>query len=242
MEATVTKNKSAANYPAGSVIFFEGDFGNEMYIIKSGEVEIIRELGDSEIVLAKLGENQFFGEMALFGAPKRSATVRTSVDTELIIINKQTLDAQFNKIPEWLVTMIKTVAQRIITTGKGIKINYTVSVEYSILKVILILMSEYKMNEEKGISINLTLVREEIENIVGISTDEVDKWLKKLNFVNIIKVITSKNKIFIYDKERVEKFLTYLILKSPKKDTTKETLDQNTTKSFDRIYKLISRE
>ena len=31
---------------------------------------------------------------------------------------------QFRKIPEWLVTMIKTVAQRILSTGKGIKVQY----------------------------------------------------------------------------------------------------------------------
>ncbi len=241
MNAEDTTKKDTTRYPAGEVIFFEGDIGNEMYIIKSGEIEIIREMGDSEIVLASLGENQFFGEMALFGDTKRSATVRASVDSELIVVNKQVLDAQFKKVPEWLVIMIKTIAKRILTTGKGIKINFSVNMQYSILKAITLLLAEYGMQEEKGRSINLTLVRQEIENIVGITTDEVDHWLKKFNFVNLIKIVSSKNKIIISDEERIQNFLTYLVLKSPQKDTAEGTIDQDTFKSFDRIAKLISR-
>ena len=234
--------KSTASYKAGSVIFFEGDYGNEMYIIKSGEVEIIREIGDGEIVLANLVDNEFFGEMALFGESKRTVTVRAVSDSELIVVNKSMLNAQFKKVPEWLVTMIKTIAHRILTTGKGVKLNFPVSIEYSILKSLILLLPEHGLSEEKGKSINLTLVRQEISNIVGISTDEIDDWLKKFNFVNIIKVIGSKNKVLIADEVRLQKFLSYLLRKSPKGKSTDETIDKNLTLSFDRIYKLLSRK
>lgn len=234
--------KNTTSYKAGTVIFFEGDLGNEMYIIKSGGVEIIREMGDGELVLANLVENEFFGEMALFGDSKRTATVRAVDDSELLIVSKNMLDAQFKKIPEWLVTMIKTIAQRILKTGKGVKINFPVNIEYSLLKSLILLLSEYGMNEEKGRSINLTLARQEISNIIGISTDEVDDWLKKFNFVNLIKVIGSKNKIVIADEERLEKFLSYLLWKSPKRKATEETIDKDLILSFDRIYKLLSRK
>jgi CRP/FNR family transcriptional regulator len=242
MEAEESVKKNTVSYKAGSVIFFEGDFGQEMYIVKSGEVEIIKEIGDGSIVLAKLGENEFFGEMALFGEPKRSSTIRTSADTELIAINKQMLESQFRKVPEWLVAMIKTIAQRILNTEKGIKFKFTVSVEFSILKLLILLLEEYGVTEERGKSINYTIVREEISNTIGISTNDVDEWLKKFNFVNLIRVVASKNTIVITDEERVQKFLTYLLLKSSQKVSIEETLDQNMILSFDRIYKLISRK
>ncbi len=234
--------KNTISYKAGTVIFSEGDLGNEMYIIKSGRVEIIREMGDGELVLANLVENEFFGEMALFGDSKRTATVRAVDDSELLVVNKNMLDAQFKKIPEWLVTMIKTIAQRILKTGKGVKINFPVNIEYSLLKSLILLLSEYGINEEKGRSINLTLARQEISNIIGISTDEVDGWLKKFNFVNLIKIVSSKNKILIPDEERLEKFLSYLLWKSPKRKAKEETIDKDLISSFDRIYKLLSRK
>jgi len=234
--------KNTTSYKAGTVIFFEGDLGNEMYIIKSGRVEIIKEMGEGELVLANLVENEFFGEMALFGDSKRTATVRAVDDSELLVVSKNMLDAQFKKIPEWLVAMTNTIAQRILTTGKGVQINFPVSIEYSILKSLILLLSEYGMNEEKGRSINLTLARQEISNIIGISTDEIDDWLKKFNLVNLIKVIGSENKIVIADEERLEKFLSYLISKSPKGQTTEETIDKDLISSFDRIYKLLARK
>ena len=234
--------KNTTSYKAGTVIFSEGDLGNEMYIIKSGRVEIIREMGDGELVLANLEENEFFGEMALFGDSKRTATVRAVDDSELLVVNKNMLDAQFKKIPEWLVTMIKTIAQRILKTGKGVKINFPVNIEYSLLKSLILLFSEYGMNEEKGRSINLTLARQEISNIIGISTDEVDDWLKKFNFINLIKIVSSKNKIIIADEERFEKFLSYLLWKSPKREAVEETINKDLILSFDRIYKLLSRK
>lgn len=242
MEAEELTKKGTVNYKAGSVIFFEGDLGQKMYIVKTGEVEIVKEIGDGSIVLAKLGENEFFGEMALFGEPKRSSTIRASVDTELIVINKQILELQFRKVPDWLVAMIKTIAQRILSTGRGTKFKFTVNIEFSILKLLLLLLEEYGVTEDKGRSINYTLVREEISNIIGISTDEVDDWLKKFNFVNLIKVVASKNTIIVTDEERMQKFLTYLLLKSSQRESVEETLDKNMLLSFDRIYKLLSRK
>ncbi|NVM01806.1 MAG: Crp/Fnr family transcriptional regulator [Candidatus Helarchaeota archaeon] len=240
MEEEEATQKMTSSYKGDSVIFFEGDMGNEMYIIKSGEVEIIREMGDGEIVLAKLGENEFFGEMALFGDPKRSATVRAVADSELLVVNKNMLETQFKKVPDWLVTMIKTIAQRILTTTRGLKINFPVNIEYSILKSLILLLSEYGTHEKKGISVNLALVRQEICNIVGISTDEVDDWLKKFDFANLIEVIGSQNRIVIVDEERLQKFLSYLLLISPKRESAEEIIDKNTMISFDRLHKLIA--
>ena len=229
------------NYKAGSVIFFEGDYANEMYIVKKGKVELIRELGDGEIVLAEICENAFFGEMALFGEEKRTSTARAAEDTELININKQTLEAQFQKVPEWLVVMMKTVAQRILTTAKGIKIKFPVCIEYSIFKMLLLMLEEYGMREEKGRSINLTLVREEISNILGVSIDQIDDWLKQFNFVNLIKVLSTKNKIIVSEEDRLNKYLDFLLLQSPLRDAVTETIDKNTTLSFERIHKLLVR-
>ncbi len=63
--------------------------------------------------VATLSPKDFFGEMALFGDNKRTAAVRASVKSEVIFVTKKTLITQFNKIPEWLVTMINTIAKNV---------------------------------------------------------------------------------------------------------------------------------
>ncbi|OYV91090.1 MAG: hypothetical protein B7Z68_10995 [Acidobacteria bacterium 21-70-11] len=64
-----------ARFPAGSVIFREGDLGREMFIIQKGHVRISLSVGDHEQEVAVLEKGDFFGEMALLEqSPARSAT------------------------------------------------------------------------------------------------------------------------------------------------------------------------
>jgi len=63
-------------YKAGELVFREGEAGNGMYIIRSGHVQITGVDDNGEcVVYAELGDNQFFGELALTDKAPRSATV-----------------------------------------------------------------------------------------------------------------------------------------------------------------------
>ena len=59
---------------ARETLFREGDLGDEMYLIKSGKVRIVKEMDNGEEkTLAFLGEGSFFGEMAVLDKRPRSA-------------------------------------------------------------------------------------------------------------------------------------------------------------------------
>ncbi|MCK5180060.1 MAG: cyclic nucleotide-binding domain-containing protein, partial [Candidatus Omnitrophica bacterium] len=71
----------------GQVIFSEDDFGDEIYFIFSGEVEIIKLVNKEANVsqlLSTLGKGEFFGEMALFDKKQRSAAVKAKGDVILL--------------------------------------------------------------------------------------------------------------------------------------------------------------
>jgi len=73
----MTTGKASAIYgrefPAGAVIFEEGDPGSRMYVIQSGRVRVEKSIGGRSVVLAMLGPGDFFGEMALLEGQPRSA-------------------------------------------------------------------------------------------------------------------------------------------------------------------------
>ena len=239
--AAESSQSAIKKYSKGDIIFLEGDLGEEMYFIRSGQVEIVREMGDSQITLEELNKNEFFGEMSLFGSPQRSATARAGMETEVLIINKRALNIQFRKVPEWLVTIIKTVAKRILQTNKGVKARFPISFEYSVLRAIVLLAVEFGTPEQKRVSLNLALVRQELCNILGVNFVDVDEWLKKFNFVNLIKTISSKNQLFIPDQERLEKFILYLELKKGNLPALEKEFDANAQHAMERIVKLLSR-
>ncbi len=72
-------------FQPAEVIFWEGEPGVGMYIIERGEVTIFQDYGaPAQKTLARLGEFDFFGEMALLNEEPRSATAVAGGDTHLI--------------------------------------------------------------------------------------------------------------------------------------------------------------
>ncbi len=106
---TVTKPKfGPQQYRAGTDIIRQGDDPDQFFILTKGEVEIIRQYPDgSEVLVAKVSEGGFFGEIGLLKHAKRVATVRAKTDVEVMtmgaasfqrwldssVISRQELDA-----------------------------------------------------------------------------------------------------------------------------------------------------
>ncbi len=66
------------------VIFEQGDYGEEMYIIKRGKVQVVRDFA----VIAELGDNAFFGEMALVSEEPRNAGIKAISEVEALVLKK----------------------------------------------------------------------------------------------------------------------------------------------------------
>ena len=73
------------------VLFRQGQVGDAAYVIESGLVEIYSERGETCEVIAQLGVNEIFGEMALLGERTRSASVRALQPTRLMVVTPEHL-------------------------------------------------------------------------------------------------------------------------------------------------------
>ncbi len=76
------------HFGPGETIFRRGEEGRHMYVVDSGQVEIIDDSGDRELRLSVLGPEEIFGEMALFGGHVRSATARAVDKASVRAISK----------------------------------------------------------------------------------------------------------------------------------------------------------
>lgn len=73
-------------FPKGTIIFKEGEAGKCMYDIHYGQIGIYKNYGKpDEILLTKLSDNQFFGEMAMLDDDRRSATAVVISDSPATI-------------------------------------------------------------------------------------------------------------------------------------------------------------
>ena len=89
------------NYLAGEYIFYQGDPGIGLYIIREGEVSISREGNENDkISLATFSKGDFFGELALIDGETRSASAIANTDARLAVIFKPDLDEFIDKYPK----------------------------------------------------------------------------------------------------------------------------------------------
>ena len=102
-------------YPANTAIVREGAWGDAMFIIKNGQVEVKKKepnLG-IDLTIATLGTGACFGEMALLTGKPRSATVIAVAATELIVLEKRDFDDLLLEHPGISISINKIVAERI---------------------------------------------------------------------------------------------------------------------------------
>jgi CRP-like cAMP-binding protein len=105
----------------GQTLFREGEVGNEMYFVLSGRLVISKSVArDVDKVLARMGPGDFFGEMNLFGGLNRAASVQAEVDTELLVLDRDTLTAVVEHNPQaglaFFTALVREFSQRLSAT------------------------------------------------------------------------------------------------------------------------------
>ena len=110
-------------YPQGYYIIREGEVGQEAYVLRSGEVEVIKKNSQGhEVVIAILGANEIFGEMCLFEDHSvRSASIRViSKRAEVLSITRSYFQSQIEVLPEGLRLIIMVLIRRLRYAGERI--------------------------------------------------------------------------------------------------------------------------
>jgi signal transduction histidine kinase len=105
--------------PQGEELFREGDEGDRAYIIKEGEVEIIKESNGRDVLLAVRSVGEIIGEMALLELVPRSATVRARTEVVFYSISKKELDRLMNSS----LTAMQSLFQNILGRLREDQIN-----------------------------------------------------------------------------------------------------------------------
>ena len=99
-------------YSPGEVIVRQGEPGLCAYFIQAGQVEVIRNEHDQEKVVATLGNDEYFGEMALLSDEPRNATVRALKETRVATLGKDNFIKLLAVLPDTKDSVLQTVQAR----------------------------------------------------------------------------------------------------------------------------------
>jgi len=107
---------------SGEVIVREGDPGDSMFLIKSGQAEVttIDPKDKRKLTLARLGPGDFFGEVSLIKNKPRTATITALSAMELLVISRRSFEELTREHPEMVSLLEQTIEKRVEDTIKKI--------------------------------------------------------------------------------------------------------------------------
>jgi len=100
-------------YPKNSVILFEDDPGDALYVVAKGQVKVVL-IGEDgrEVILSVLGEGEFFGEMALIDDEPRSAHVIAMEDSTLYVLRREDFQGILEHAPGIGLALLRELSRR----------------------------------------------------------------------------------------------------------------------------------
>lgn len=96
----------------GDALFRQGDPPDEVYMVKSGKIEIFVNDDENKKRLAMVTEGEFIGEMSIIDGRPRSASASALEDTTVIILDRKSLLKQIEEDP-MLGALITTLVRRL---------------------------------------------------------------------------------------------------------------------------------
>ena len=107
-----SQNMSLRSFPERSIIFNKGEIGSFLFFVVEGEVEVRLESSDfKQVIAATFQRGACAGEMSIVDDYPRSATLITSMPSELLIISKSRVKAICEENPKLGIKFISGITR-----------------------------------------------------------------------------------------------------------------------------------
>ena len=173
-------------FTTGSVLFEEGDEGDETYIILSGSIRIIKRMKQGDRTLAVIPADEFVGEMATLLNEPRSATAIVEEDAKLLVVNSATFESMVKANSGIAYRIIKKLAERIKNSNKQLEIMMFKDANRKVVYGIVHASdSGEKLPNDKGTVVKISAAS--LASTTGVVISKVREILDKLTTATLIK-------------------------------------------------------
>ena len=180
-------------YPKDTMIFSEGEPGEELFIIQKGSVKIAKIVDNNEVLLAVLKTGDIFGEMALLESKPRAACAVAYEDCQLMAVNRVNFERMVSTQPQIVARLTTLLAERIWFIYKQLA-NTLISDPLGRMYDALLMQLEKNRVEISSAGYTFDFGPRELVNMVGIPMNEGAMMLRKLLENKKLQTIKDKEK------------------------------------------------
>jgi CRP-like cAMP-binding protein len=194
--AELTRERS---YPKGSVILFQDDPGDSLFVLRAGRVKVVL-IGEDgrEVILGVLEPGAHFGELALIDDQPRSAHVIAMEDAQLLILRREDFRRRVEANPTVAWALLTELSRRLRRADQKIGGLVLLDVPGRIARLLLDLADETGSN-----AIEKPLTHQTIAQMIGASRETVSRAMKEFQDAGLITV--ERRRISVGDRDALEK-------------------------------------
>lgn len=162
------------SFEAGEIVFDEGDGGELLYVIQSGEVELTRGTASGRRLVGRLGPGEFFGEMSVVLGGERRIRATAGTSLRLLEVDGRTLEDMCVQRPEVAIRMIQRLAGRVIDLEKRLSALGSDDLLPPMVRVLL------RLAEPRGGGAHIETSLRTLSDESGLSMREAHRALQQL--------------------------------------------------------------
>ncbi len=197
------------DFSAGEVLFREGERGEEMYVIQSGLVRVVKRVGGEYRSLATLGRGEFIGEMAILNGRPRTATALVLEDARCLVIDAATLEQMLSDNTEIALRLVKKLAHRLDSADEMIQMLLNPDPQARVLLALRRHAESFGDETPQGVRLHGAAV--DIAREGGVDAAQVQDVLGRLARMRIASE-DETGAIVVSDLQRLMEFMEFLDL------------------------------
>jgi CRP-like cAMP-binding protein len=184
----IASNMVSRDYEKGQMILLEESTGETFFIMTSGTVKVTRLSDDGrEVILALLGESDFFGEMSLLDGEGRSANIVANEDAEVMTLSRRDFLECLETYPKIAIALLEELAVRLRKSDQQIE-SLSLSDSEQRIGITLIRLAEERGTIKRGdVTVQNLPYQQDIANMAGTSRETVSRTLKLLEDKKLVK-------------------------------------------------------
>ncbi len=193
-------------FPAGTVIFREGDQSDTCYVVAGGHARALREHADGRtIALARFGPGDIFGELAMFDDESRSATVEALDDLHALAILGADMRRLMREHPDIAVKLVTSLGRRLRAANERLARQSFQTVQSRVASVLTGLVEQERAEGAADGDVLVTATQADIAQLAGSSRESASRFLAVLERAGV--VTQGRGKLTVHDPSALQRYV-----------------------------------
>lgn len=204
--AQIAEVASPERFEPEEIVFREGEFSTNCYVIRSGHACALREHSDGRVItLARFGPGDIFGELAMLDNQHRSATIQALDELEVILFLGPEMRRLLGEHPEIAVKLIAAMGQRLRESNERLAGLSFQTVQGRVAKVLSQLVQAARAEGAGAGDVLITSTQADLARLAGSSRESASRFLAVLERAGIIS--QGRGRLVVHDPAALERYV-----------------------------------